>query len=322
MSGVVGVSGVDVVDLRRGDDDCAAAIDRACRQDGFFVVVGHGVSAALADRLDAAAREFFALPDDEKAAIAMRHGGAAWRGWFPVGGELTSGRPDRKEGIYFGQELPAADERPMHGPNLFPERPAGLKDLVLDYLDAVTAVGQRVVALMDRALGVDGRLAGLVDEPLVLFRIFGYPPLAVPAAPDDGGSGDEFSVGEHTDYGLLTLLRQDDAGGLEVRGPDGWRSVAPVADSFVCNIGDMLEKATGGRYRSTPHRVRNRSGRYRVSMPLFLDPGWDARVQPLVRAGGPTVAGERWDGADPHLFDGRYGDYVWDKVGKVFPDLR
>lgn len=320
--GMSDVGEVGVVDLRSGDDECAAAIDRACRDDGFFVIVGHGVATGLVDRLDAAARDFFALADDEKEQVAMRRGGLAWRGWFPLGGELTSGRPDQKEGLYFGEELPAGDRRPMHGPNLFPERPAELRDLVLEYLDAVTALGRRVVGLVDRALGVDGRLAALVAEPLVLFRIFGYPPLA---APGDGGNdddADEFSVGEHTDYGLLTLLRQDDAGGLEVRGPEGWRSVAPVPDSFVCNIGDMLEKATGGRYRSTPHRVRNRSGRYRVSMPLFLDPGWDARVEPLVRADGAAADGDRWDGADPHLFDGPYGDYVWAKVGKVFPDLR
>ena len=241
----------------------------------------------------------------------MRHGGLAWRGWFPLRGELTSGRPDQKEGLYFGQELPPGDPRPMHGPNLFPADPPELRDLVLDYIDRLTVLGHRLVQLLDLGLGAEGRLAALVTEPLVLFRLFGYPP----DTPDWG-------VGEHTDYGLLTILHQDAAGGLEVRSGDGWLEVPPVAGSFVCNIGDMLEKATGGVYRSTPHRVRNRSDAYRVSMPLFFDPGWDAHVERLVgTASSPGAAVPRWDGADPNLFDGRYGDYVWAKVGKVFPEL-
>ena len=297
-----------VIDLRTGDD-AAIAIDEACRSRGFFVVTGHGVSLDLVADLDACARAFFARPDAEKEPIAMRHGGRAWRGWFPLGGELTSGRPDQKEGLYFGAELPADDRRPMHGPNLFPAEPAELRRLVLRYLDELTALGHRLVALLDRGFGADGRLSSVVADPLVLFRIFGYPA---------GTEG--WGVGEHTDYGLLTILHQDESGGLQVRDGDTWTDVPPLPGSFVCNIGDMLEKATGGVYRSTPHRVQNTSSRYRVSMPFFFDPGWDARVERLVEDTPTGVA--RWDGADPHLFDGTYGDYVWQKVGSVFPDLR
>lgn len=299
---------VPVIDLGAGDDEVARAIDHACRSRGFFVVVGHGVPLDLVSDLDACARVFFARPDTEKQAIAMRHGGTAWRGWFPLGGELTSGRPDQKEGLYFGAELPAGDDRPMHGRNLFPAEPAELRELVLRYLDELTSLGHRLVDLLDLGLGADGRLGALVADPLVLFRIFGYP------AQVDG-----WGVGEHTDYGLLTILHQDDNGGLQVRDGATWTEVPPLPGSFVCNIGDMLEKATGGVYRSTPHRVQNRSTNYRLSMPFFFDPGWDARVERLVEATPTGVA--RWDGADPHLFDGTYGDYVWAKVGAVFPGL-
>src|SRR5207248_7259395 len=134
-----------------GDDTAvAAAIDAACRDTGFFSIVGHGVDPALRAQLDALAREFFALDETEKAEIAMAHGGRAWRGWFPVGGELTSGIPDEKEGIYFGRELGPEDERvragvPLHGPNLFPRRPEALRDTVLEYLDALTAVSHAVM---------------------------------------------------------------------------------------------------------------------------------------------------------------------------------
>ncbi|NLA37741.1 MAG: isopenicillin N synthase family oxygenase, partial [Actinobacteria bacterium] len=123
---------IPIIDLAEPDDaKVAAQIDAACRAHGFFVVINHGVEQALLEQLDAVSREFFALADDEKARISMERGGIAWRGWFPLGGELTSGVADHKEGIYFGTELPAGDRRPMHGPNLFPERPAAMRAVVL-----------------------------------------------------------------------------------------------------------------------------------------------------------------------------------------------
>jgi len=182
-----------------------------------------------------------------------------------------------------------------------------------------------VLRAMAVALGLD---AGWFDEhltadPLVLFRIFHYPPLPV--------QDERWSVGEHTDYGLITILAQDSSGGLEVRGPDGWIAAPPIDNSFVVNLGDMLERMTGGRYKSTPHRVHNTSGLDRLSFPLFLDPAWDAEVLPVPMPDTPTADradsrdsadGERWDGANVHEWSGTYGDYVLTKVGRVFPELR
>jgi isopenicillin N synthase-like dioxygenase len=308
------------------DGDVAAvaeAIDTACRDTGFFVISGHGIDPQLRRDLDAAAREFFGLPDETKAGIAMSRAGLAWRGWFPVGGELTSGRPDRKEGIYFGEEHGADHPgvragRPLHGPNLFPEHPVQLRPLVLDYISALTALGQRVLDAI--ALGLelprDWFRTNLTADPVVLFRIFHYPP-SEPTAADWG-------VGEHTDYGLLTLLGQDGNAGLQVHATDGWVDVPPDTDTFVCNIGDMLERLTGGRYRSTAHRVRNESGAERLSYPFFLDPSWDANVDrlPIVeRPPDDETAAQRWDHASVHGFSGSYGDYLTQKVSKVFPEL-
>jgi isopenicillin N synthase-like dioxygenase len=306
-----------VIDVSDDEDAVAAQIDTACRDTGFFFVVGHGVPVDLQTRLDELAREFFALPDHEKAAIEMRHGGRAWRGWFPVGGELTSGQPDMKEGLYFGQELPASDT-PLHGPNLFPARPSGLRAAVLDYIDAVTDLGHLLLRRMARGLGLDDQWfhRNLTADPLVLFRIFHYPPLP---------NGDErWSVGEHTDYGLITILGQDSSGGLAVRGPRGWIDVPPMPDAFVVNLGDMLERMTQGRYKSTPHRVRNTHGVDRLSFPLFLDPAWDAEVLPVPVDGAfrRDDSSERWDGASVHEWSGTYGDYLLTKVGRVFPELR
>jgi isopenicillin N synthase-like dioxygenase len=322
-----------VVDLSGDGSGVAAEIDTACRDMGFFYVVGHGVAPELQARVADLAREFFARPEAEKDQIAMRHGGRAWRGWFPLGGELTSGVPDLKEGLYLGEELGADDARvragrPLHGANLFPDEPAGLRDAVLEYMDAVTAVGHALLRGISLALGLDGDWfdRNLTAAPTILFRIFRYPPI------DDGKDGEaegkvKWSVGEHTDYGLLTILAQDAVGGLEVRGPGGWIAAPSIPDAFVVNLGDMLERMTGGRYRSTPHRVRNRSARERLSFPLFLDPAWDAEVRPV-----PDVAGDdagapgtrdvdRWDGVSVHDWSGTYGDYLFAKVSKVFPAL-
>lgn len=299
---------VPVIDLEsRG---AAAEMGAACRESGFFYLVNHGVSPALESRLDIESREFFALPTDEKMRIEMRRGGRAWRGYFPVGGELTSGKPDEKEGLYFGRELPAGNPLPLHGPNLFPARPAGLSKTVLEWIDVMTALSHRVMAKMAESLNLDsGYFADhYTRDPFVLFRIFHYPPTK-------GGWG----VGEHTDYGFLTLLKQDDRGGLEVKSPRGWISAPPIPGSFVCNLGDMLDRLTKGLYRSTPHRVRNVSGKSRLSFPFFFDPAWTARVEPLPLP--ETAAVHRWDGTDLQNLEGRYGDYLLKKVGKVFPDL-
>ncbi len=294
-----------------------AEVDRACRDTGFLLVTGHGVDRELRDELERLFREFFALPDEVKAQIAMDRGGVAWRGWFPVGGELTSGRPDRKEGVYFGTELPPDDPRvragtPLHGPNLFPAEPAGLGPVVLRWLEQVTALGQAVLRGVALGLGLDeGWFAEhLTADPTVLFRVFHYPP----------GDEQSWGVGEHTDYGLVTLLAQDRHGGLQVRSGGTWVDVPADPYVFVVNIGDMLERMTRGGYRSNPHRVRNLSGADRLSFPLFLDPSWGATVTPLPDAAFHG-ARERWDGQDVHAWEGVYGDYLTAKVAKVFPGL-
>ena len=130
-------------------------------------------------------------------------------------------------------------------------------------------------------------------------------------------------MGEHTDYGLLTLLAQDDSGGLQVAAPEGWIDAPPIPGTLVCNIGDMLDHLTGGWYRSTPHRVRNLSGHGRLSFPFFLDPGFAAEAPPLPdRAAAGDDGRRRWDGQDLRAFTGTYGDYLLGKVSKVFPQLR
>jgi isopenicillin N synthase-like dioxygenase len=319
---------IPVIDLRDDADTVSLAVHAACRRHGFFYVVGHGMDESLGLELERLSHRFFALPEDVKARFAMALGGRAWRGWFPLGGELTSGKPDWKEGLYLGTDLPDEHPRvrsgvPLHGRNLLPDDALlpGFAVTVRQWISEVTALGQRVLETIARSLGLsdDWFRARWTADPLVLFRIFIYPSRPVPA-----GSDAAWGVGEHTDYGLLTLLRQDDVGGLAVKTPGGWVDAPPMPGSFVCNIGDMLDRATGGYYRSTPHRVQlNASGRDRLSFPLFLDPAFDARIEPIhTPEREADDAASRWDGASVHAFEGTYGDYVLGKVGKVFPGLR
>ncbi len=156
------------------------------------------------------------------------------------------------------------------------------------------------------------------SDPLVLFRIFNYPAPSLNLQTESS-----WGVGEHTDYGLLTILRQDMSGGLQVKIKSQWVAAPPIPNSFVCNIGDMLERMTGGNYLSTPHPVRNRSRQNRLSFAFFFDPNFSAEVKPIkVGAKVKDNKEERWDRASVHEFSGTYGDYLLSKVSKVFPELR
>jgi isopenicillin N synthase-like dioxygenase len=322
------VSNLPVIDVGRlldgkPDADVASRIASACRDTGFFYISGHGVTADVLRSLDEESRRFFALPEDVKLQIAMPKAGRAWRGFFPVGGELTSGRPDLKEGVYFGTELPTTDPRvkagvPMHGANLWPEGRPAFREAVTGFMSQTTRAAHAVMRGVALSLGLEaGYFAKTyTSDPTVLFRVFHYPP----ARDVDG----EWGVGEHTDYGLLTLLAQDDCGGLQVKSRGGWIEAPPIPGTLVCNIGDMLDRLTGGYYRSTPHRVCNVSGRERLSFPLFFDPSFDAVIEPLPARASQAAddSGERWDRSNVHTFTGTYGDYLLGKVGKVFPDLQ
>lgn len=317
---------IDVAALIAGAPEqtrVAAQIDAACRQSGFFYVVGHGIDPGLTARLETLSREFFALPVPEKQRIAMSEGGRAWRGYFRVGDELTSGKPDQKEGLYFGQEL-AVDhplvraETPLHGPNLFPETPIEFREAMLEYMAALTTLGHRLMTGIALGIGLEENYFEDhgTREPLTLFRIFNYPPTR---------EKELWGVGEHTDYGLLTILLQDDVGGLEVKSGSNWIAAPPIPGSFICNIGDMLDRMTRGVYRSTPHRVRNLTSRHRLSFPFFFDPNFHAPVQPIEMPDGevaPDDRATRWDKTSVHVFSGTYGDYLLGKVGKVFPGLK
>lgn len=300
--------------------EVAQKVHKACREYGFFYVSGHGVSTKLQSRLEDLSQNFFKLDNASKMKIHMRHGGRFWRGYFPVGEELTSGVPDLKEGLYFGEELPLTHPSvrqniPMHGPNIFPDVPE-FKETVLDYMSAMTHLGHTLLESIALSLGL--RQSYFFDlytkDPLTLFRIFRYPHV-----PPEALTANQWGVGAHTDYGLLTILKQDSVGGLQIKLRDGWVDAPPVENTFVVNIGDMLDRVTGGLYVSTLHRVLP-AKKDRLSFPFFFDPNFFSTVHPI-REVFTNDAEARWDNQSVHSFKGKYGDYILSKVGKVFPQL-
>ncbi|RKR80404.1 isopenicillin N synthase-like dioxygenase [Mucilaginibacter gracilis] len=320
---------IPIIDFQQIDNPehqvtIARQIYHACTEHGFFYVSGHDVDDELQGELMEKSKLFFALVESEKLKIAMAKGGSAWRGFFPVNAELTSGKPDKKEGLYFGTELPDDHPKvnagiPLHGRNLFPDYPPGFDQTVLAYVDAVTETAQLVMKGIALSLGLPANYfySKYTSDPLILFRIFHYPTQAPKPA--------QWGVGEHTDYGLLTVLLQDSVGGLQVKSKGEWIDAPPIPGTFICNIGDMLDKMTGGLYRSTPHRVLNTSGQSRLSFPLFFDPGFDSKIEAITNIPDnirEQDTSQRWDKTNIHAFEGTYGEYLLQKIGKVFPGLR
>jgi isopenicillin N synthase-like dioxygenase len=283
---------ISLTGLRSGDradlERIGAAIGRAARGLGFFSVADHGIDATLLDAVFAQSRTFFALPQAEKDRLSVATS-TSYRGYVKIGEEkLDSALPgDIKECYNAGPDLAPDDPRvlaglPFHAVNQWPELPGFRATLV-----AFHAAALELVVLVQRAIAVDlGIEERFFDrsftEAVGVLRLLHYPPH--PGTFD----GTVYGAGAHTDYGNLTLLAQDETGGLEVRRRDGtWVGVPPQPGTFVCNIGDCLMRWTNDIYVSNAHRVVNRSGRERFSIAYFGDPNADALVACIPSCLGP-----------------------------------
>jgi isopenicillin N synthase-like dioxygenase len=307
---------IPVLDLRRfdaGDAQRAAFLMelRAAAHDvGFFYVTGHGVDAELlSDVMETTAR-FFSLPERDKLAIEMVNS-PHFRGYNRVASELTRGRPDWREQIDIGAErqaLPREANTPtwarLRGPNQWPAALPELRPVVIRWQTAATQVLIRLLRAFALALGqsVDALEPLYAHDPHHLTKLIRYPGQNAPTDADGAGAervGTERvgaqGVGAHKDTDMITLLLQDDHGGLQVETSRGWVDVPPRADTFVINIGEQLELASDGYLRATMHRVVSPSaGTQRLSAAFFLGARLDATVSVLklpaalaTRARGP-----------------------------------
>ena len=261
---------------------CGREIGRACRDVGFFYVVNHGVAQQSIDEVFAVARRFFALPEAEKMAIALARS-PFMRGYFPLEGEILDPAlgGDWKEGFDMALDLPLDDpdvvaRKPLHGPNQWPSRPPEFRRIVQRYFDELIGLGRTLSRGFALALDLEEDFfTQRMRRPTAILRLLRYPPNPRAAAMAKTQPG----CGAHSDYGYLTILAQDEVGGLQVQNRAGrWIDAKPVPGAYVCNIGDMMAQWTNDRFAATQHRVVSSPDRERYSIPFFFHPDFDTEV--------------------------------------------
>lgn len=273
---------IPVIDMAGGLDGVPAAMLEAAERIGFFYARNAGVPQALIDSVFGVSHRFFAATEAQKQSVTVN----AWhRGLLRPGQARMAGsaKVDLKESFVWGLDTTEGPE-PVDGipPNRWPDFLPELRPVLNDYFAAANAAGWRLLRAFAHSIGApEDAFVRSISRPASRGSLIYYPP-----QPPEMGS-DQFGVAPHTDYGCLTLLYQDDAGGLQVQAVDGgWVAAPPIAGTFVVNVGDLLSRWTNDRFRSTPHRVVNRSGRTRYSVGMFVDPNSDTLIEPVVPEGG------------------------------------
>ncbi|WP_238367219.1 isopenicillin N synthase family dioxygenase [Mesobacterium pallidum] len=307
---------VDLSGLAAGASDEAraatvAALKEALEVSGFAYLANHGVPEDLVERMREANMAFHDLPLDEKLKLRIN---GYHRGYMPMSTStiVTSSvdkvtKPNQSESLMIMHEVPEGSPnagKPLQGPNQFPESLPQVEETALAYMAEMTALGARIAGGLAEALGLDRDwFDQFFEDPTLFLRLLHYP-----EQPDEDKL---FGSAPHTDYGFVTLLKQDNVGGLEVRNKHGeWIPAPPIDGTFVMNVGDILAKWSNGRFVSTPHRVRNLSPNDRYSQPFFYDPSMSALVEcpPAMLEAGET----------PRMTPVLYGDYLLDRLNRNY----
>jgi isopenicillin N synthase-like dioxygenase len=279
---------IDVSMLRSTDAAQRAvaveAIGAAARMHGFFYVCNHGVAPELQQEVFTRAQAFFAQPLEHKLE-ADKARSPCNRGYEKLGGQTldADSPPDLKEGFYIGAELPPTHpnvvaRRFNQGPNQWPAGVPGFRDTMSRYYDAMMELSAVLMGGVAAAMLLPGEeLSNYMRDAMGTLRLLHYPPQPANTAPGAKGCG------AHTDFGGITLLMQDANGGLQVLDNEsgGWLDASPIAGTYVVNLGDLIARWTNGRFHSNMHRVINRSGRDRYSVPFFFSGNPDHVVRCL-----------------------------------------
>lgn len=304
---------VPIIDLQGARASVAAQLLEAYEHIGFAQIVGHGVAPDVVAAAFEASRRFHALPLEEKLGIALDHN---HRGYIADGTAVdrssevvTATAANRSESFMMMRE-DAPDSRevrnrtPMAGPNQWPALD-GFRDAVTACHDAMRDTALDILQIVDEALDGNGAIISTFEVPTTWFRLLHYPSVATDAPEDVFGSA------PHIDFGGITLVSQDAAGGLQVSmGGGDWLDVEPIDGAFVMNSGSMLRRWSNGRLRATPHRVRNRGGTDRYSCVLFCDPHMNTIIEP--------IASCCEEGVQPGCEPIRFADVVAHHLGAIY----
>lgn len=294
---------IDAAGLLSGHEtgDLIRDLATACTDVGFFYLRNHGVPPELITDLRNQAAIFFNQPMADKLRLKVD---PRLRGYLPLDYSSYDGEEraakSHQEGYWVGYERKVSDTVPMQGPNLWPDNQPDLKRAMLAYFDAMERLAGALRRGFSAALGMPvSGLDGHFAEPMSMLKLNHYPPQDAPE------SVKHIGVVPHSDSGAFTILWQDEGDGLEIQNKSGeWIGAPSIPDTFVINIGNVMQIWTDGRFSSTPHRVINRGGRDRYSIPFFVHPGADAPVGPLQRADSGQV---------------RFADYQRDLLRRTFP---
>lgn len=252
----------------------------ACTNTGFFYIRNHGIPRAVVDGVFQATKRYFDLPEEERLKDKVDE--RFRRGFMPYGITQHPGhKPDLKESYELGIDLPLTDPDvqaglPLHGPNRWPADKPWLQDAAETYFLHTVALGKQMMRIVAVALGQpEDFFLQYCSKPMVQSRLFHYPPQSSPTALELGAAA-------HTDYGMMTILAQDPIGGLELRTRSGeWVAAPWIEDTLVINLGDMVKVWTNEVYVSNLHRVANRTGRERFSIPTFFNLDYHTPVRCL-----------------------------------------
>ncbi|KAL0365442.1 UNVERIFIED_CONTAM: putative 2-oxoglutarate-dependent dioxygenase [Sesamum angustifolium] len=259
-----------------------AEIGDACKNWGFFQVINHGVPSHIRERIELASKEFFALPKEEKKKVSRNEINLFGYSDF----EITKSVRDWKEVFDCTIENPTViyasdepdDEELKELTNQWPEYPPELRQVEVCevYAEEMQKLTYKLLALIASSLGLPkDRLHGFFKNQTSFMRLNYYPACPAPQL--------ALGLGRHKDAGAMTILAQDDVGGLEVkRKSDGeWIFVKPTPDAYIVNVGDLIQVWSNDKYESVEHRVTVNSQKERFSIPFFINPSHSVWVEPL-----------------------------------------
>lgn len=309
---------IDITPLRAGRnaERVAKALHRASQELGFIYIKGHGIPDRVITAAYHCALEFFRASSSAKATVAVTD---YHRGWLASGAARMQDdvKPDLKESFIWGTEADQSlEQHPfISGTNRWPPFLPQLQPAALDYFSYAHEVAVALMRGFALGLGLDEDFfLRSCSQPLSRASFVYYPSQAMSQIKSKNTHQDQFGVGPHTDFGVLTLLCQDAVGGLQIQSMDGkWIHAPPIEGALIINVGDLLARWTDGAYRSTPHRVVNQSGQERLSIVLAFDPDTTTLID------SRQIFGTHHVPKHPPI---HCGDYLTWRFGKAFSYLK